>query len=201
MTANKKKIYIAILVVGMAALGIDQLLRSEPAPAAAQSPAAATQTPRSAAGSRPATASKSPAPKPKRDQAGDYDEVAVTVAPFPQPLSTAPPQDASWRDMFMLSPLAQEALFGPLEPPQEEEVEPVLPDKTTAAEFALRHRLVAVMASGQTSVAIVDEKWLRPGEVLDDCMLTKITGRSVWFECFDGPVELNIATYGSSPPD
>jgi len=56
----------------------------------------------------------------------------------------------------------------------------------TCEEFIAAHRLDAVVDCGGWQVAIVDGKWMRAGESLDGCTLTRVSGRTVELKCVDG---------------
>lgn len=184
MSAKKKKIYAMVLLVGLAALLVNQLLGSEPAPAAA---APGTASERPAADS--ATAATDAAPLTGR----------VAAAPFPRDLP-GPEAIDSLRDAFVLTPAAHKAVLGNTD----------LSDSRTgrraarlsvAAEFEESHQLLAVMTAPDTRVAIVDEQWVQVGQTVDGCRLLEIMGQTALFQCVDGRVLLTVPTLGEGTKD
>jgi hypothetical protein len=195
VSQQKKKVYAALVVIGLVALVGDRLLNSEPSPAAAL----AGPRPRSAVGGDDQAATDS----------GDRADGSVMAAAFPRAL----PESTSGvrvRDAFALTQVATKALQGPQatigatkdgivsQRPAEQ--------RMTAARFAENHRLSAVMHGGETNqsgsitdVAVVDGQWLQLGQVLDECTLIEITGRSAVFECPDGLARLGVEISGQPP--
>ncbi|MHC5108629.1 MAG: hypothetical protein ACYTHJ_01975 [Planctomycetota bacterium] len=66
------------------------------------------------------------------------------------------------------------------------------PDKLDRASFEARYRLSAIMKSGQTSVVVLDDQWLRIGDWLGGCRLIEVSGREAVFECTDGQAILRF---------
>jgi hypothetical protein len=182
MSHKKKKIYAGVVVLGLIALVVDRILAPGPSPVSAAS-----------------LVNDELPSKPLSDGPAGSGQAAADIEPeaFPRlsPLSDA---QSLLRDAFaphsdvleQLLQTPQEQLLLPAEP-----VEPEADPRTSAADFAGRHTLGAVMQGARTSFIIVDGKRLNVGDSLDDCVLMSVTGRTASFECFDGPAELTISAH------
>ena len=180
MSAKKKKLYGAIVAVGLVALLVDQVFLAEPAPAVAARAMPRAGVAAGAAGGEP-----------------DASVLAagVAAAPFPRRLPDPGPI-ASLRDAFALTPRSRQAMLG--SSGETGMVDPrtgrPVGRPSAASDFESSHKLSAVMSGTDTEVAIVDEEWVSVGEVIGGCKLTRITGQTAHFQCADGPAVLIIAT-------
>lgn len=75
--------------------------------------------------------------------------------------------------------------------------DPAAEAAAAAAKFRKDHRLLAVIKSGRTAVALVDGKTLRPGQSLGAFKLVAVRERSVEFDSGAAKVELQVT--GSDP--
>ncbi|MFQ5489712.1 MAG: hypothetical protein ACE5GE_03220 [Phycisphaerae bacterium] len=176
MTKKKKTIYGLMLGVGLLALLVDRLMTTRPAQASAAASSAPTL---------PGATANDPKANPTELE-------SVAAAPFPRVSadgSTLPPI----RDAFTLLPAAVEALGGQGQTgTRGPNAQSNNPSEPSAAEFAAKHELSAVLEAGGFGVAVVDGQWVRVGDVLDACKLVEITGRQAIFECFDESAELAV---------
>lgn len=58
------------------------------------------------------------------------------------------------------------------------------------AAFQAGHELGGVLDHERLKIAIIDGRWLRIGDKVDGCTLTRISGDTVCFECYDGEAVL-----------
>jgi len=183
VNARKKRIYGAVLLVGLGALLVDRVFLTPPASAVASGGAAAEGV---------ADASAYP------ESAADGPAVSVCAAPFPRGLPEGEGQGPP-RDAFVLTAAARRAMLG-IEAGDAEFFGPAGRTKPqrgmTALEFQSAHGLSAVMSGPAARVAIVDGRWLRVGDVLDGCKLLAITGQSAVFACPNGKVVLSVSLPG-----
>ncbi len=56
--------------------------------------------------------------------------------------------------------------------------------------FEAQHELGGVLTHERLRIAIVDGRWLRIGDKLDGCTLTRISGEAACFECHNGEAVL-----------
>lgn len=78
--------------------------------------------------------------------------------------------------------------------PADDEVETsVTPAVDVGAGFKAAHTLSAIMGSGPTAVAIVDDRPIRIGDRIDGHVLVGVEARSAMFESPAGSVELTLA--------
>jgi len=73
------------------------------------------------------------------------------------------------------------------------------PATTDRATFMTQHRLEGTLIDQGLRIAVVDGRWLRAGQVLDDCALESVAGDSVTFTCSDGPTTLFLMPIGAAP--
>jgi hypothetical protein len=180
MTRKKKQTYGVLLGLGMAALAADRLLvGGDPTPASVE--AAASLTNRSPAD--PAAT-------------GATERIPVPGVPFPRNLP-AVAADALIRDAFAnpgagSGDTAGSRVRGPDGP---------FARPPTAAAFVDIHRLDAVMDDGALHIAVVDGRWVRPGERIDGCRLDRLEGIRAVFVCSDEEqAVLVIPGSGNTPP-
>jgi len=58
------------------------------------------------------------------------------------------------------------------------------------ASFEAQHELGGVLTHERLRIAIVDGRWLRIGDKLDGCTLTRVSGEAACFECHNGEAVL-----------
>jgi hypothetical protein len=165
----KRKIYLAILGLGLVALGIDRLFvlpgRAAARPAAVDE---ATGPPEVPAPERPAGDASGPAAGARVTIADRLDALADL---HEYDLTNLPNAFAPSSDWF-----ATEAA----------------PRVSTASRFRQEHTLNAVMGSEGDGYAIINGKSLFIGHVIDGFMLVEVRQRSAVLECQGTRVELTL---------
>ncbi len=147
-------------------------------------------------------ASKSVSPRgaevrtPRVDEGRSPEAYTLSPARFPGNL---PGDGVGGRDVFGLSAVAKGALLARAEalevtgsPPKragDAEHKVVL---SPAERFRAQHTVSAVVTSEVLTVAIVDEVWMAIGQRIDGCVLVRIRGETVVFECGGEEVELSV---------
>lgn len=177
--SKQRQILLGVLGLGIVVFAIDRfVLGGGPAPAGAAPYAAAASSADSLAASSPLPALVSlPAPNP--------DSIARRLAQYAKDarLDTADVREAfkpseAWVPRNASTP-------GVTTVPLEVKQDPRLV-------FTQRHRLSAILGSGPTAVAIVDDVPLRPGEAIDGFILEAVTERAATFASPAGRVELRL---------
>ncbi len=121
---------------------------------------------------------------------------ALSPARFPGNLPT---DGGGRRDVFGLSTVAKRRLVarseafgmtvGPPERASDAKPKVVL---SPAEQFREQHTVSAVVTSEVLTLAIVDEVWMGIGQQIDGCVLVRIRGETVVFECGGEEVELSV---------
>ena len=183
MKPRRKKIYAALISLGLAAVVLDRIL----GPGASDAPAAA----QAADAARKAPGATSPA-LPESAQ--------VEAAPFPRNMPPLPDAEPA-RDPF--APPWQQ-LRDPDEPgaagPGAQPGGPLGPPPATSVTFGQSHRLAAVLADGDRGIVILDDQLLRIGQTIDECTLTAVENAEATFLCSDGPVILHVEAHRGTMP-
>jgi hypothetical protein len=180
MTIPKRGVYALILVAGGVALALDRFVLSSPA-----------LDPESAAAAEEHSASSTAALSGRALMRAE----AIPELKFPRGL---PPLDTSaLRDWFS-PPLDEEPADG--EPGANEagarQREP-LGGPSLAELFRQRHQLSAVLVRGDMRIAVVNDRWCRPGQSLDGCVLREVSDGSAVFECGSEVVVLEVFRHGA----
>ncbi len=182
MPQKKTKIYVAVMLLGGAALLVDRCFLSESV--TEPGPAYAMPTKRTPA--RDTTQTPVAAP-------GGPADLSVPELPFPRNL---PKWDtgAPIRDLF--SPMTNAAADNALSSGRDGN-----PGPGTCAAFARGRSLDAVFVQGTAEgtslkIAVVDGRWVRIGQALDGCTLIEADGTKVRFRCRDGEVSLSVKAGG-----
>ncbi|MEE9294759.1 MAG: hypothetical protein V3W34_07345 [Phycisphaerae bacterium] len=186
MSKRKKILYGGILLLGALALLLDRAVSSDssaPASAMAQSPGRLADLVAAAAFGPTVSVQAAPFPDAARATVGPAFQPAKRQAGKPVPHT---------RDLFALSHVVTEAMFGA--GGENNSLAAGLRGRrvTTAEAFEQSHRLTAVMTSRDATFAIVDEQWLRVGDRLDNCELVKIAGTAATFRCPGGEAVLSV---------
>lgn len=179
MTAAKKKTYTALMVLSGAVMAIDRFVVGDGAPIDLPASAVAELA-------RPATGGAVASPAVSRPD-------AIPSLVFPRGLPRAE-LGANLRDFFA--------------PPLALPHNPVAPNPTTenpgepsARGFAARHSLKAVLSASGLRVAVVDDRWVREGDVIGGCRVESIHDRMVRVSCPDGDAVLMIGRSASGIGD
>jgi hypothetical protein len=180
MTGSKKRLYIALMLLGGIALLVDRVFLASAGPEAAQ---AATNPRSTTADSKPTTID----PQSSIPKASPIPELQ-----FPRQL---PALDLSvaLRDWF--APPArpkgrEEGVSTDKGAPGEEEFAELIVSAKEA--FVADHHLDGVVIQKGLRMAIVDGVWLRIGQEFDECTLSALSGRTAVFTCADGDAVLTL---------
>ncbi|MBN1513966.1 MAG: hypothetical protein JXB13_18255 [Phycisphaerae bacterium] len=179
MKPRRKKIYAALIALGLVAVVVDRLL----GPGASDATGAARAADAAPRATGPAGLALA-------------DSARVEAAPFPRNMP-APPTPEPARDPF--APPRQQ----PQEPREPGDAGPdgELPGLSAASvTFARSHRLSAVLAGGDAGIVILDDQLLRIGQSVQECTLTHVENAEATFQCFDGPVILRVDTQSGETP-
>ena len=158
---KERKIYLAMLVIGLVALVLDRLT-SSPQNARAEDASSfvveRTDKSASSGGSTVATGAEHTAVGPDLSVRLRALGERMRLDSHSRDLFRAP---ASWAPKTAVMPLATTA--------------PVADPGSPAGEFERSHRLTAVLLSGRQRHAVVDGKMVRPGQAIDGFMLISVT--------------------------
>jgi len=186
VSGRKKKVYAAIVAVGLLALAVDRLVFSEPASAVAS------------AGSKASPAAK----KPAREASKGAVSLSATVAAEVFPHGIPKYDSTIVRDAFELTPSAQQTLLGPSVAANAGGLlNGGASPASSVSEFRNAHKLLAVMTGPNLRVAIIDGQRVNIGQHIAGCELIEITGQSARFSCADGEVELRVSSLGVGNSD
>jgi len=187
MSRQKKRAYLALMAIGVAALAIDRFFLQDGVaePGAALAFMDATLA---AATSDPDSETAQP--------------LSIPELPFPRELKPL-------GQMFQVRDL-----FAPPISIWDPRTEAKLPDKagsgtgqddgtghSSGAARLTQRRLAAVFIRHGLRIAVVDKAWVEIGQVLDDCTLLGISGNQAEFECPDEDVVLYIVKPKSTLQD
>lgn len=181
MKRTKLRIYLAVILLGLAALVVDRWRGSRRRPASAEASNVVASAPRPPAGET-ATSPNQP--------------LSVTMPAFPK-LASDPLRLAGVRDPFTIAAAARSALL-PAPPPPEEQ-EQGRGTLAPSAAFRAAHRLHAIVFVSAARVAVLDGVMVSEGQRIDDCDLERISERSVRFACPDADVDLVIESSLTGP--
>ena len=180
MSLQKRRTYLALMAAGGVALVVDRLVLTDgvtgPSVAVALTPDAST------------------APVETASAQGAIPS-SIPELPFPRSLGTLD-VDAAIRDLFAPPELDADAGASGSQPGKNQ------PGGdgdgyTTGAMFVSRHRLSAVLIQQGLRIAVINTRWVRIGDTLEDCTLLSISGNEALFECPDGEAVLKVIEPGS----
>ena len=171
MPRAKKKIYIAVMLLGGVALVVDRCVLTPsvtmPVPVAASPPHTAAP---SAAAEAPLSA----------------ETLSTLELPFPRAIPAWDPQSPI-RDLF--APFSDEDATDKRRTRSSRGADA---GHGTCAGLLNQHHLEAVLVQESLKIAILDGAWVRIGESVDGCVLTEIVGNKVRFRCRDGDITLAL---------
>jgi len=186
VSGRKKKVYAAIVAVGLLALAVDRFVFSEPAPAAAS------------AGSN----GSSPAKRPAREASKGVVSLSATVAAEIFPRSIPRNDSTLARDAFEPTPTARQTLLGAGAAANTgNSLDGGTLPASSASDFRNAHKLLAVMTGPNLRVAIIDGQRVSIGQHIAGCELIEITGQSARFSCADSEVELRVSSLDEGNSD
>jgi hypothetical protein len=160
---RERKIYAAVLGLGLAVVGYDQLTAPASADAASEPQATLLMASAPASNKQNNTA-----------HAGDGPSLAVRLSELAA--KTGPTSPDQIRDAFVPSQswLGKGALAG-------DRI-----DRAAADKFVQRHRLGTVATSASGDIAVVDDKLMQIGSKLDGFTLISVTTHSALFDAGNG---------------
>ncbi|MEK7731181.1 MAG: hypothetical protein AAB363_04920 [Planctomycetota bacterium] len=168
MPRSKKKIYIAFMLLGGAALVVDRCVLTPSV-------------------TMPATVAAA-VPPPPAASALPAKTLSTLELPFPRAIPVWDPQSPI-RDLF--APFSDEDATD-----KRRKRSPRGADAGhgTCAGLLSQHHLEAVLVQESLKIAILDGAWVRIGESVDGCVLTEIVGHKVRFRCRDGDTLLTLSS-------
>ena len=178
--ARKSKTYAALVGLGLTALIVDRSFFQATSPDLGL-----------AAGPRvDADAAPSGQQTPSVTASAPVAKMTIPELRFPRDLPVYDPQ-APLRDVFApvssasdangQSPGAKTAASGKSDPER----------AFGRAAFEAAHRVDALMVQDRLKIAVVDGRWMRIGEQVDECTLSRIEGDVATFQCHDGEAVLS----------
>ncbi len=171
MKPRRKKLYAALVLLGLVAVVVDRLI----GPGVTDAPGAAR--------------ADGVAPRAGTAKEAVPEALCVEAAPFPRHVP-APFRVEPTRDPFA-PPSQHSSSFGEFDVDDPSEA---------SATFEQSHRLAAVLSTGEGGLVIVDDQLLRVGQSIQECTLTRVEGAEATFVCFDGPITLHVdAPSGITP--
>ena len=181
--AGKTKVYLSLIGAGFIGLAVDKFYFGASAPATTNAGELQTEVIKDEADGKAAPRARDPV-KP-----GVPSKLSVPELHFPRNLPTYDP-GYELRDVF--SRMDIEGTEERAGKSAKEKTGKNAAVETIGREvFQASHRVDAVMVQESLKIALVDGRWVRVGDVVDSCKLTRIEGDSVYFECHDGGTELS----------
>ncbi|UCC30297.1 MAG: hypothetical protein JSU86_19115 [Phycisphaerales bacterium] len=186
ISPRKKGGYLAVVILGLAALAVDRCVLSggtgEPMVAVAieQSRRAMTML----------VSPSDAAPT-----------LSIPELPFPRGLDKWNSQ-SSIRDLFAppVAVLRAESQGTKADKDRPGTDRPQHPEQASSDVFLTQHRLNGVMVDERLKIAIVDGTWIRIGQTVDGCTLTDVSGNEARFECHDREAVLKVVQTETSRP-
>lgn len=176
MSSQKKRLYLALLLLGAVALMLDRFVFSGGVTGPDTAIASDTDT-----GATPIAGA-----------AGDEKStVAIPELRFPRGLTPVGP-NWSIRDLFLPPKLRAQHESDRATAGKNASGPRTRPDRVGRDEFQSRHRADGVIEVERLTMAIVDGLWMQIGQTLDGCRLTEASENEVRFACFDGEVVLHV---------
>jgi len=186
MTRNKKAAYAGIIAVGTTLFLIDRISSwSGPEPAAADA----------VSSSAPSSHGTTDAAKPENSGKDGQTKIAegnarlIAQKPFPRGVKPwnaqselrdlfAPRTDSNSEDSADNSGSFSRSADGKR--------------RAGRSRFAQAHRLTGILTQSSLRIAVIDDRWMKIGDVIDGCALSAIEGTEVKFVCHDGEAVLNV---------
>ena len=170
MTPRKRRIYIALVVMGTAAFLLDRFMLAPVAQTAVARPSNLSDLGIDSQGSAP---------------------VDVANTPFPRRL---PRIDfhLKIRDAFAITPETQVKLFNGQRLDGLDSGSRGKPRIARAKEFKQSHKISAVLISSTETVVVVSGRWLHVGDSMDGCTLQSVHETSATFDCAGQAVRLSV---------
>ncbi len=180
--ASKTKVYLALIAAGLAVLVVDRCFLGASAPA---STAASEVEPAAKAEGGESMPAPPPRPVPNQAPGAQGSKLSVPELHFPRNLPAYDPA-FEMRDVFArreednsISDVGHTGKTGSGK-------KGAAGDAIGREAFQTAHRLDAVMVQESLRIAVVDGRWMRVGDAVDRCTLTRIEGDAVVFQCHDG---------------
>ena len=186
MSRSKKKIYGAVLVIGLGVVVVDRLTSGGPKSAVAASQPQANENiavdPRSSPTTSPTKPTSDKEKKPPKE-----------VVLFPQKLPEVDWAQAA-RNPFALPDLLAGRRNSRLSGSDKKDATGIIRragDSLSSAHFLQMHTLQGI-SSGETPSVIIDGQLVRVGQKFDESVLLKVDGGKAYFQCLDGVAEMSI---------
>ena len=176
MSSQKKRLYLAFLLLGAVALMLDRFVFSGGVTGPETAIASTGQT------------GATPIPGIAGDE---KPSIPIPKLRFPVGLTPVGP-DWSIRDLFLPPTLRAQWESGSATDEKNASGPETRPDRAGRDEFYSRHRADGVIEHERLTLAIVDGLWMQIGQTLDGCRLEEASENEVRFECFDGEVVLRV---------
>ncbi len=173
MNKRKKRIYLSILAVAGLALLADRM-SSGSAPASVE---ASTSRSLAELGVTPV----------------ETETVSVAAAPFPETRG-APERPELLRDVFAPTAAVRSLMLGGARSDGARRGG----RREAPLSFEEAHELKGVMSGARDSFAVVDDRWLRVGDRVDECTLVEMSATTATFRCPAGDVVLSVLPVESS---
>jgi hypothetical protein len=175
---SKTRVYVAIIIVALAALFVDRFLlggKSLPATAVAKESAAHGV-------------------KSKSDATPDG--LSIPELPFPRNLPRAG-DPALMRDLFAFVGASQDdrGAAGRAGRGAKSSADAL----SDAASFGSTHHLDAVLLGSGLEVAVINNVWVQKGQTLDGCTLERIEKTRAYLKCGEDQAVLDLATKFQNP--
>lgn len=178
MSPRKKGGYLAVVILGLAAIAVDRCVLSggtgEPMVAVAleQGRRAMTTSP------------------PFSDAAPT---LSIPELPFPRGLGMSDAQPLV-RDLFAppAAVLGADSQGAKADKDRPGTGRAQRPEQASSDVFLTRHRLNGVLVDERLKIAIVDGAWTRIGQTIYGCTLKGVSGNEARFECCDGEAVLKV---------
>jgi hypothetical protein len=177
MTATRKRNYLVVMALCAAALLVDRLFLADPAPVTAADVSIFAVDPKA----------------PRAAAAGnDNPSLTVPEIPFPPGVQSLP-SDVPLKDPFA-QPASANHAAATSAAAQGPDARDDLQERSALgwAAFREKHRLHGVLTDEGLKIAVVDDRLLRTGDVVDGCALRSVEPREVIFACRDGDAILRL---------
>lgn len=181
MNANRKKLCLIVLPLAGLALIVDRVLLGT------------TDNVAPAQGAPIPTAPSTATPTPEKDQHAGA--ALIPELPFPRdlPIATGPPRDWFEPPESALAEKTESLLkSGALSASEKDE-------RTPQERFASEYTLEGIVLLGNVRIAIINGRRVRIGDEIGDCIVQRMEGRTVWFDCAGTTVRLTLFDRTKAP--
>lgn len=178
---SRKKVYLLLTGLGLVALGIDRFYLGTTMPDSIRADETGAHEVTEESYSEPSRTGRSRSLPPSAAPLG------VPQLHFPRNLPAYDPSH-EMRDIFARAGAAREVSQNPAK----DSKSPAGAGNAIGREtFPTKHKVSAIMIQEGLRIAVIDGRWMRIGDKLDGCELTRIEGDFAVFQCQDGDVQLS----------